>query len=160
MEARVDAAPLSDAEIAELATLVQSGGAAADVHRALLLLARRHTADAEHAIHALLEQPLDAENAALALRTLCLRWGLGERYGALLRHFVRGVRWVAEGDVQRAAITIAGEVLASQTDTELMFDLIRLSEDAADDATRGAAVRALARATGYHGRPVDLRLDL
>ena len=98
----------------------------------------------------------------LALETLCMRWGLSERYAGMLRHFVRGVRWDIEhgGNVRRAAIAIAGEHLASHSDTELMFDLIRMSEDEPDDATRTAAVRALARATGYRGRPVDLHVDL
>jgi hypothetical protein len=62
--------------------------------------------------------------------------------------------------VRRAAIAVAGELLTGHTDTELMFDLIRISEDEADEPTRTAAVRALARATGYHGRPVDLHIDL
>jgi len=162
-EARSGQSPLSDDEIARLTAYLHTDDTSlSERHRALLLLSRRRTADAEHALHALLEAPADTEIAALALRTLCLRWGLGAQYGGVLRHFVRGVRWDTEagGEVRRAAISIAGELLASGTDTELMFDLIRISEDEADEPTRLAAVRALARATGYHGRPVDLRIDL
>jgi hypothetical protein len=161
LEARSGQSPLSDDEIARLTAYLHTGDTSlSERHRALLLLSRRHTADAEHALHALLEAPADTELAALALRTLCLRWGLGARYSGVLRHFVRGVRWDAGGEVRRAAISMAGELLASGTDTELMFDLIRISEDEADEPTRLAAVRALARATGYHGRPVDVRIDL
>ncbi|MBF6600603.1 MAG: hypothetical protein IVW36_08840 [Dehalococcoidia bacterium] len=162
LESRDEREPLADDEIAQLASLLDDDSAGAPAQgRALLLLARRHTADAEHALHALLERPADAAVAAEALRTLCLRWRLGDRYAGVLRHFVRGVRWDVErgGDVRRAAIGIAGELLAERTDTELMFDLIRISEDEPDEAARAAAVRALARATAYRGRPVDLRLD-
>ncbi len=161
LEARAACGPLSDAEILRLAALLGSGAGAAAKQRALLLLARRYEPAAEHALHALLEQPADPALAALALETLCVRWGLAERYAGMLRHFVRGVRWDAArgGAVRRAAIAIAGAHLASHNDSELMFDLIRISEDEPDQATRTAAVRALARATGYHGRPVDVRID-
>ena len=129
--------------------------------RALDALAGAHGGDAEHALHTLLEHGADATLVVPALETLCVRWGLAARYAAMLRHFVRGVRWDidAGGDVRRAAIGIAGAYLASASDTELMFDLIRISEQEPDEAARTAAVRALARATGYHGRPVDLRFD-
>ncbi len=162
LEARPDQPPLSDDEIAQLARLLHSGTASDQRQRALLLLSRRHTPNAEHALHALLETPAGGNLAAFALRTLCLRWDLGARYSGVLRHFVRGVRWDVEagGEVRRTAIDIAGQLLATGSDTELMFDLIRISEEEGDEPARLAAVRALAHATGYHGRPVDLRIDL
>ena len=121
LEARSEQAPLSDDEIARLAAYVHAGDTSvSERHRALLLLSRRHTAAAEHALHALLEAPADAEIAALALRTLCLRWGLGARYSGMLRHFVRGVRWDIEagGEVRRAAISIAGELTGDGRPTQ------------------------------------------
>lgn len=163
LEARPDQSPLPDDAISALArSLLSSDITSEQQHRALLLLARRHTPDAEHALHAVLEAPADADVTVGAMRTLCLRWDLGARYSGVLRHFIRGVRWDVDagGEVRRAAISIAGEMLATGTDTELMFDLIRVSEDGTDEPARRAAVRALAHATGYHGRPVDLRIDL
>jgi hypothetical protein len=162
VEREAERRALTGEEIGGLAALLQSAARPQEQHRAVLLLAREHTADGEHALHALLEGGATPEIAVLALETLCVRWGLTERYAGMLRHFVRGVRWDVEhgGDVRRAAIAIAGQHLASHSDTELMFDIIRVSEDEPDDATRTAAVRALARATGYRGRPVDLNIDL
>jgi hypothetical protein len=58
--------------------------------------------------------------------------------------------------VRLAAIAVAGEVLAEQPDGELMLDLVRLSEQPPDEPTGVAAARALARATGYHGKRIDL----
>ena len=130
----------------------------AERRRALLLLARARTPDAEHALHALLERPDDAALQSEALRTLCERWQLADRYIGALRHFVRGVAWdVARGgEVRRAAIAIAGDLLAQRPDGELMLDLVRLSEQPPDEPTGGAAARALARATGYHGKRIEL----
>ena len=162
LEREAERRALNGAEIAELGETLRSGVHASVRHRAVLLLSRERSDDAEHVLHALLERGAEPEIATAALQTLFVRWGLTERYIGMLRHFVRGVRWDVEhgSDVRCAAIDIAGEHLVSHSDTELMFDLIRLSEDEPDDATRTAAVRALARATGYRGRPVDLRTDL
>jgi hypothetical protein len=153
------AGSLSDADIRALAALLAEEDAPLpDRHRALLLLAQTHTPDAEHALHALLERAGDAALQSEALRTLCLRWRLAERYAGALRHFVRGVAWdtARGGELRRAAIAIAGELLAEQPHGELMLDLVRLSEESPDDATGIAAARALARATGYHGKHIDL----
>ena len=59
--------------------------------------------------------------------------------------------------VREAAIGIAGAYLERGSNADLMFELIRISEDDTDSA-QTAAVRALARATGYHGKPVQLDL--
>ncbi|HEX5479916.1 MAG TPA: hypothetical protein VFY79_09375, partial [Dehalococcoidia bacterium] len=125
LERDADQRPLTPQEVTGLDAMVRQTPDAAARHRAVLLLARTHTTDAEHALHALLERGADPAVAVPALETLCVRWGLTERYAGMLRHFVRGVRWDTEhgGDVRRAAIAIAGEHLASHSDTELMFDL-------------------------------------
>ena len=58
-----------------------------------------------------------------------------------------------------AAIEIAREYLAVASAPMLLFELIRISEDDAEpQALRMAAVRALARATGYHGKPMSVEL--
>lgn len=151
--------PLSEADVRAAAALLGDAVAPlAERHRALLLLARAGTADAEHALHALLERPDDGALQSEALRTLCMRWQLADRYAGALRHYVRGVAWdVARGgEVRRAAIAIAGDLLAQRPDGELMLDLVRLSEQPPDDATGAAAARALALATGYHGKRIEL----
>ncbi len=58
-----------------------------------------------------------------------------------------------------AAISIAREYLAAASAPMLLFELIRLSEDDDEPAElRTAAVRALANATGYHGKPMQVDL--
>ena len=60
---------------------------------------------------------------------------------------------------REAAIGIARAYLGVASEPLLLFELIRISED--DDEPqelRTAAVRALASATGYHGKPIDLSL--
>lgn len=64
---------------------------------------------------------------------------------------------------REAAIGIARVYLATASGVAseplLLFELIRISEDDAEpDDVRTAAVRALASATGYHGKPIDLSL--
>ncbi len=61
---------------------------------------------------------------------------------------------------RKRAIAIAGAYLEHASDVGLIFELIRIAEDSdePDAAVKDAAVRALARATGYRGQPV--RMDL
>ncbi len=58
------------------------------------------------------------------------------------------------------ATRAAAAWIAQHEDPVLLLELIRIAEDRdpALDELRDVAVRALARATGYHGRPVRLEL--
>lgn len=60
---------------------------------------------------------------------------------------------------REAAIGIARAYLGAASEPLLLFELIRISEDDEEpEALRTAAVRALASATGYHGKPMTLDL--
>lgn len=64
---------------------------------------------------------------------------------------------------REAAIGIARAYLATASGVAseplLLFELIRISEDDDEpESLRTAAVRALASATGYHGKPMSLDL--
>lgn len=61
--------------------------------------------------------------------------------------------------VREAAVRVAGAYLERRSHAQLLYALIAISEDAQEpEGIRAVAVRALARATGYRGKPV--RLDL
>jgi hypothetical protein len=62
--------------------------------------------------------------------------------------------------VRAAAIGIAAAYVQATADPQVVIELIQIAEskDAADDAVRTDAVRALAKATGYHGQRVQLDL--
>lgn len=59
--------------------------------------------------------------------------------------------------VRRMAAAVAGDYLAVTSEATLLLELVRIAEDAGDEIGADAA-RALARATGYHGKPVQIDL--
>lgn len=59
--------------------------------------------------------------------------------------------------VRRMAAAVAGDYLAATSEATLMLELVRIAEDGTDEIGADAA-RALARATGYHGKPVEIDL--
>ncbi len=86
------------------------------------------------------------------------------REGALTpdeRHAVIGHMQRGNADpVRAAAISVAAACIETRADAELVVELIKIAEskDAADDAVRTDAVRALAKATEYKGQPVRFEL--
>lgn len=117
-------------------------------------------ASAEAFARACLHGGHDVDVAAAALDLLCGRWQRTGDYLDAVHLFIRGVAWDEHDRLRTRAIAIAGAWLADNEDLPLLYELIDIAErgEHASDAVRGAAVRALARATGYHGKPV--RFDL
>jgi hypothetical protein len=78
---------------------------------------------------------------------------------ALLREHL-AVDAAVNEPARRAAIAIAGAYLERHSDVQMMFEIIRIADAGTTepDAVCEAAVRALAKATEYRGRPVQLDL--
>jgi len=128
--------------------------------RRIAALAGEYDATAEPFVVQCLHAGHDVAIAAAALDLLCRRWSRTAEYLDAVHLFVRGVAW-DEGDRLRlAAIAIAGAWLQEREDLPLLYELIDIAErgDGASDAVRDGAVRALARATGYRGKPISLDL--
>ncbi|HZP56562.1 MAG TPA: hypothetical protein VFC53_03295 [Dehalococcoidia bacterium] len=161
LERRAGALTPDDVAAAE-AALHAGALAPADTRRLVGALARQRDEAVRGALVHLLRSSQDAALVRAALEVLCVQWDDAARHLDAVAHFVRGAAWdiAAGGEVRRAAIAVAGGYLARHEHTPLLFELIAISEGEEDEATRLAAVRALAQATGYRGRPVDLQIDL
>lgn len=128
--------------------------------RRLEAVAGSYDAAAEPFVVQCLHAGHDAEIAVAALDVLCRHWARTAAYLDAVHLFARGVDWDGGDRLRLAAIRIAGDWLQEHDDLPLLYELIDIAErgDGASDAVRDAAVRALARATGYRGKPISLDL--
>ncbi|WP_123813306.1 hypothetical protein [Myceligenerans xiligouense] len=111
------------------------------------IVARSRPAGAERLLQRHLGFADDPQVAALALHTLGVQWGcFGEVYEFTIAA-LNGLDWDPIGDVQDAAITVAGEFLRERSDCGLLERLITLTLDA-DKWTAVHRFNALARALG------------
>jgi hypothetical protein len=90
--------------------------------------------------------------AALALSTLCVQWGLSERYRENILRGLRGLEWDDLDDVRDAAITAAGAHLRTHTDGEMLTELMKFADDVDRPLELQFAIEALARALAGRAR--------
>jgi hypothetical protein len=93
--------------------------------------------------------------ARLALQILSIFWGLKHEYIAEVRKFLKGTEWDSEEDVRQVAIQVAGEILRTSDDHELLSLLCELVERKEENPYLSQdAYRALGRAAGLEWNEV------
>jgi hypothetical protein len=140
---------LSEAEIDMVAKELQKATPEADPYTLLHILGKSGATRYRNLVEQYLENGNDPWLAKLALQILCSYWGDASDYVEQITRFVRGVSWDEDGDCQLAAVSIAGEHLRTDHDPVLLYILLELFENEAEDQLlREGAYRALARAMG------------
>jgi len=135
---------ITDAELAEVARLVASGGHR-DLYTALRILGRAGSAKYRKIIEPYLKDVGDTQLSALAVQVLDW-WDLAGDYRKELLSFLRGVEWDDEGYVKLQAISSVGEYLRQNPDHELLriiYDIF--SDESERPLVRSAAYIALCR---------------
>lgn len=109
---------VTDAELAEVARMVASGGRG-DLHTAIRILGRAGSAKYRKILEPYLGDVGDAQLSAFAVQALSW-WGLVRDYREQLLSFLRGVDWDDEGYVKLQTISSIGEYLRENADDELL----------------------------------------
>jgi hypothetical protein len=149
---RVKRGPLSGDEVAEIVTELQKPQPGADPYTLMYLLGRAGDASYRSIVEPYIEGP-DDMLARLALWVLCWYWGLTSQYTEQVARFIHGVHWDQMDQCRLAAISIAGDYLATASEPQLLWALITLCENKGEDQTlRAHAYSALSTAMGYEPR--------
>jgi hypothetical protein len=120
-----------------------------DKYTLLHIIGHAHLVKYEPLISRFLVFEEDPMIAALALRILCIYWGLTDKYLDVLKASVQGMNWDDEThSVQSAAIRIAGEYLITNDDVQLLQILLDQFLNAQSEEIRHETYDALCRSTG------------
>lgn len=134
-------------ELEEVARTLQRG-AGNDTYQLLYVLGRTASRTHERLIASFLEFEQDAQVAALALRILCIQWGLGQKYREHLEKFLQGESWDILDEAKQSAISCAGEYLRGVSDCAILKGLLLSANPVTDNLIARFAVEALARSLG------------
>ncbi|SRR5581483_9938755 len=138
---------VSNAELREVADVLEANQGGGDTYEFLYILARSEARSYEDLVAGFLEYRHDPMVARLALQTLCTFWGLTDKYRDAVSRFLKGVDWDYFGEVRQIAITAAGEFLSTNQDCVFLDQLLLLADSAnEEEVERRIAIEAIARA--------------
>jgi hypothetical protein len=145
---------VTETELADVAKCL-SLGECDDIYEALHIIGRGGSPKYRSVMENYLRCQTDPQVAALALKVLFNWWGLGLDYRDDLISFLRGVEWDIGDWVRLQAISSAGELLRSHSDTEvlqLLYDIF--SNPLERKELRGPAYFALCRSEGAEWKDI------
>lgn len=120
-----------------------------DLYTLLHILGRSEAVQHKDLVEKFLYYPSFPMISGIALRTLCIYWGLTKEYHDQLKKFIQQVDWDPDEDVRLTAIQCARNYLGEAADEDLLKLLLNIFYDeAAIEPIREAAYEAVAMATG------------
>jgi hypothetical protein len=120
-----------------------------DLYTLLHILGRSEAVKHKELVEKFLYYPSFPMISGIALRTLCIYWGLTKEYLDPLKRFIQQVDWDPDEDVRLTAIQCARNYLGEASDEDLLKLLLNIFYDeGAIEPIREAAYEAVAMATG------------
>jgi len=142
---RAERGELSEAEIDMVAQELQKVKPEANPYTLLHILGESGAKSYQGLVEQFLESQANPSLAALALQILCTYWGETSQYTGQVLQFLRGVPWDRTEDCRLMAASVAGEHLRTHLEPDLLRELLRIYEDAAErQILREAAYLSLA----------------